>query len=244
MNSPVSFIPEVVLNDLNESVWLANVETFETLVLNNVSKTPYHNFVLSASETQEVRSKAYPWVLCHTHVHPHSLSSFSIEDNNQIDKLPLLGHFVYNKLTGENAFFKSQLEELMQDFIGREWDWSRRNCYTLVRDWYLRNFQVYLPHTYLQYEYEYRFDQLWDKFTESLDVFNFSTVSNPNDYRTGDLVLLRIGKTYNPNHIALLIVEDGEPLKLLHHASGRLSGVEVYSQLLKNLTVSVKRYGK
>lgn len=240
---PVSFIPEECLTNKNEAVWLANVETLETLVLENVSKRPYHEFLLSVTGSLEVRSKVYPWVLCHTHVHPHSLSSFSPQDCKQIENLPLLGHFMYHTVTGQYQFRLSEFLETERSYIGREWDWALRNCYTLVRDWYKREKGIYLPPRYLECEKFYQVDPNWDMYQENLPEYGFETV-NPWDYSHGDLVLMTLGRTHNPNHIGILIKEEGEPLKVLHHIGGRPSCIEVYSELLRNLTVSVWHYAK
>jgi NlpC/P60 family len=244
MYNPVSFIPEWVHSDKNESVWLANVEQRLTVSLVNVSKTPYFNFVLSPSATQEIRSLSFPWVLCHTHVDPHSLIGFSVEDNLQISKLPNIGHFVYHKLSGKYSFYLSAELETKAPYLGREWDWSCRNCYTLVQSWYLRELGVKLPNTFLENETVYKTDESWDLYQYNLPLHNFRQLELNEEFKNGDLILMRLGRTFNPNHIGILIREEGEPLKVLHHVSGRPSYIEVYSEILKTITVGVWRHGK
>lgn len=90
------------------------------------------------------------------------------------------------------------------------------DCYTLVRDYYKRNFNIFLP-TNIQRNWEW-----WNK-GENLYLENAKDCSfeEAEDIKKYDVLLMKINSPV-PNHAAIYIGDN----KILHHMSGRFSTVQ------------------
>ena len=120
--------------------------------------------------------------------------------------------------------------------LGRDFSHGVLDCYTLVRDWYAREWNLYLP--------DYPRHDLWweDKNGPSLYEQHFADagfvqVGTP---QRGDVLVMMVGRTYHPNHAAIYLGDDGslvsEPAVALggqgpffiHHLYGRSSTRNIY----------------
>ena len=120
--------------------------------------------------------------------------------------------------------------------LGRDFAHGVLDCYTLVRDWYAREWDLHLP--------DYPRHDLWweDKNGPSLYEQHFAEagfyqVDTP---QRGDALVMMLGRSYHPNHAAIYLGEDGslssEPAAALggsgpffiHHLYGRCSTRAVY----------------
>ena len=98
------------------------------------------------------------------------------------------------------------------------------DCYTLVRDYYKRNFDIYLP-TNIQRDWEW-----WNK-GQNLYVENAKDCSfeEAEDIKKYDILVMKINSPV-PNHAAIYLGEG----KILHHMAGKFSTIQ-------NLTFSLKQ---
>lgn len=114
-------------------------------------------------------------------------------------------------------------------------DWERANCYSLVRDFYRKTYEIELadyacPH------------QWWD---HGLDLYRilapqegFHLVSDhPASWEPGDVIVMAIQSTVG-NHVGVLLPTG----KILHHLVGCLSRTTQYNGLFRNTTVAVYRH--
>lgn len=102
------------------------------------------------------------------------------------------------------------------EYEGRPFIHGLFDCYTLVRDYYKRKFNIFLP-TNIQREWEW-----WNKgenlYLENAKDCSFEEVS---DIKKHDVLLMKINSPV-PNHAAIYI-GDG---KILHHMAGRFSTIQ------------------
>lgn len=148
------------------------------------------------------------------------------KDNSEISKLTLDERFEMNQ---SKVIFvtigtsKNFSEIFIPDRYFEEFDYENRpfihglfDCYTLVRDYYKRNFNIFLP-TNIQRDWEW-----WQK-GENLYLENAKDCSfeEAHEIKKHDVLLMKINSPV-PNHAAIYI-GDG---KILHHMSGRFSTVQ------------------
>lgn len=98
------------------------------------------------------------------------------------------------------------------------------DCYTLIRDYYKRNFDVYLP-TNIQRNWEW-WAQGENLYVDNAKDYSFEEVS---DIQKHDVLIMKIGSSM-PNHGAIYLGEG----KILHHLAGRFSTIQ-------DLTLSYKQ---
>jgi hypothetical protein len=148
------------------------------------------------------------------------------KDNSEIDRLTLeerseMNHskviFVtigssknFSEVFIPNRYFENF------GYEGRPFIHGIFDCYTLVRDYYKRNFNIFLP-TNIQRNWEW-----WNK-GENLYLENAKDCffEEAEDVRKHDILLMKINSPV-PNHAAIYI-GDG---KILHHMSGRFSTIQ------------------
>jgi cell wall-associated NlpC family hydrolase len=126
---------------------------------------------------------------------------------------------------------------VIDDFEGRVFDWETANCYTLVRDFYKRNYDIALA--------DYACPRNW--WLHGLDLYRilapqegFHLVdASPTDWQAGDVVLMAIDSPLGVgNHIGVLL-PDG---RLLHHLVGCLSRATQYGGLFRNNHLAIYRH--
>lgn len=119
--------------------------------------------------------------------------------------------------------------------IGLDFDIEKRNCYTLLRDFYHDNFDIELT------DYPCPTDW-WDKnlnlYWQLAPEEGFSPLHAPHRlWLGGDIVLMAINATVG-NHLAV-VLDNGE---ILHHLVGQRSCVTSYGGMFRNATVAVYRH--
>jgi cell wall-associated NlpC family hydrolase len=115
----------------------------------------------------------------------------------------------------------------MLPLTGRQWNWSKSDCWTLVRDWYVIHGLI-LPDwdrpSVEEFENNPMFDDCWK-------IAGFFELPANAPLITGDALLLNINDT-KPNHVAVF-VGGGE---ILHHLRDHLSRRELYGRWLQRCT--------
>ena len=116
--------------------------------------------------------------------------------------------------------------------VGRNFAHGILDCYTLIKDYYLREQGIELP------EFE-REDEWWNKgqtlYTDNFAAAGFSKIAG--QMQVGDIILMQI-RAPTPNHAAVYI---GDGL-ILHHLANRMSSRDVYDGYFQEVSVMVLRH--
>ena len=180
----------------------------------NIAETPDEHFVLDGEEYAEVEEKGE--VVACIHSHPKTNHLPSAADRVACEKSGL-HWFVVNPQTELWGECKPSGFELA--FVGREFVHGIVDCYTLIRDFYKKEFDILLN------DYNRR-DEWWHK-GENMYLDNFSKEGfkeiDDSDLQYGDLFIMQLESPV-PNHGGIYI---GDNL-VLHHVQGRLSSRDVY----------------
>ena len=114
----------------------------------------------------------------------------------------------------------------VEPYIGRVYSFFEHNCWTLVRDYYLKELNYKLP--MIEFEEDF-YDKGIDYFGDKMEAWGGFEVSTP---QVGDVILFKIMNDIE-NHCGVY-VGDG---KYLHHMKDRLSCIDsIYSRWGKYIT--------
>ena len=133
--------------------------------------------------------------------------------------------------------------------VGRNYFHGLQDCYSLIRDFYSREYGIPLP------DFE-RSDKWWEDANHQplyLDNFGKAGFVEVDTPKRGDVLLCRVGRTEHVNHAVIYLADDAslkseqtEPCigsaLILHHPYGRKSVREVYGQQWIERTVKVLRH--
>lgn len=186
------------------------------------------------------------------HSHPDGTPDLSEYDKVQMDLhgLDWLVVAVSNDIQDGWQFSHQYhtYQEHAPPLLGREYVGGVQDCYTLVRDYYLRELGVFLP------DFP-RVDGWWEDehhtplYDEYFAQAGFMVVD---DLQPHDVIICRVGRTHHANH-ALIYLGDGKlqsentpdcvgDCLILHHPHGRLSTREIYGESWQKRAVMVLRH--
>lgn len=118
---------------------------------------------------------------------------------------------------------------------GRPFLYGKTDCYDLLRQFYIDNFDITLPNYARPKEFWAHGLNLYSDLYRKNGFYSLDC--HPTEYRPGDVILCAISSEV-ANHVGVF-VENGQ---VLHHLLGRLSMVEPYRAILRNTTVAVLRH--
>ena len=180
----------------------------------NLAETPDEHFVLGPEEYAEIEDKGE--IVAVIHSHPKTNHAPSPADRVACEKSGLPWH-VINPNTENWGYCEPSGFEL--PYVGREFVHGIVDCYSLIRDFYQREFEIILN------DYDRR-DQWWNK-GENMYLDNFKKEGfkeiKEDEVKYGDLFIMQLESPV-PNHGGIYI---GDNL-VLHHVQGRLSSRDVY----------------
>ena len=180
----------------------------------NLAATPDEHFVMDPLDYAEAEDQGE--VVAVIHSHPVSNPKPSEADLVACEKTGVPWHII-NPLTEEWGYCEPSGHQL--PYVGRQFAFGVVDCYTLVRDWYAREYGIELR------DYDRR-DKFWEH-GENLYMDNFANEGFSEipvaDVQPGDLILMNVCSLV-PNHAAIYL---GDQL-ILHHVQQRLSSRDVY----------------
>lgn len=189
---------------------IASTGVTQRLILaRNLSEDPERTFDLDPEAWLKVRDDEE--VVGIFHSHPKGTAKPSPADLSMIEATNLPWHIV--GLVGDDYRVVNP-SGYQAPYEGREYVWRIHDCYSLVRDWYKREWGLHLPD----------FDRdpfFWEK-GQSLYEDNYANcgfvklIDQP--LQVGDLLLIQVMSKV-PNHGAIY-VGNGE---IIHHVHNRLS---------------------
>lgn len=159
----------------------------------------------------------------HTHTHGSSEPSDADRAQCEVHGLPW---YVLGVMKEGDEFVFDQVKTIAPSgfempYVGRPYVPGIFDCWTLVLDYYQREFGIQIvggPYTLEDGTPGYT--QFTTRFEETGLV-----VVNDGDYRKGDVIFIDTGRTPDmPDHSAVYVGDD----MILHHCWGRLSRIDVY----------------
>lgn len=143
------------------------------------------------------------------------ISKLTLEERSEMNHSKVIFVTIGSSKNFSEVFIPNRYFENF-DYEGRPFIHGMFDCYTLVRDYYKRNFNIFLP-TNIQRDWEW-----WNK-GENLYLENAKDCSfeEAEDIKKHDVLLMKINSPV-PNHAAIYLGEG----KILHHMSGRFSTVQ------------------
>lgn len=118
-----------------------------------------------------------------------------------------------------------------QTLIGRQWEYGRHDCFTLVRDWFQLQ-GVQLP----DFARPDDLETCESIFLQQAEAIGFQQVELSNK-RPGDVLIMRLG-TATPMHAAILLPDQ----QILHQRQDSLSAVEALGRYYVSRVAAVFRY--
>ena len=194
----------------------------------NIAATPDEHFVLDP--TDYAAAEDLGEVVAVVHSHPITQPEPSVADQIGCNNsgLPWL---IVNPKT--EAWGGCEPKEFELPYVGREFVFGMVDCYSLVRDWYGKEFGLQLS------DYERR-DLFWER-GENLYLDNFRRERfhkiSFDELQYGDALLMQLGSNL-PNHAAIYIGDQ----QILHHIQGRLSSRDVLGSYYTKNTAMVLRH--
>lgn len=180
-------------------------------------------------ETADIEDDGYSIVaVFHSHTNGNPTLTQADLTGMNASKTP----YILLCLPQEEFVYQSPTEEEIP-YKGRFYMSGVQDCYTLVRDYYKREFGIALKDFY-------RNEKWWDNGLNVLNEENFKAAgfySVPvEDVQVGDVFVMQFGKVND--HLAIYVGNS----KILHHCYNRLSCEDVYGGMWQKHTTSIQRY--
>lgn len=218
----MSFDP-TVLNSIFESApktvevcgFCADGEVYS---VENIDENPSKSFDFSNAgclQLEAAKEADLNPVIFHTHIEKED-TQLSPEDIRTAKRLEI-PIYMFNVSTGNSDYYNPS--EIV-DLLGREFKYAHQNCWNLCKDYLdspvLKDAEYYLesPKAYEQ--------KSWNLYLNNLPTY-FNRIPSE-EASDRDLLLFKIGKTYNPNHTAILI--SLERKEILHQVEGLKSRID------------------
>ena len=205
-----------------------NEDKFKCISCKNISEYPTTCFEISSLDFLKVK---YFYKKIHYIYHSHNNQNIEFTEKDikcsENLNLPII---LYNTIYD---FFKIYTPVTVSyDLIGRYFEYKKYDCFTLVRDFYLKNLNADISG---KYENELGTFDIKKAFLDNLINTNLKEVENKNDIHVYDILLLD-GQNKS-SHFAIYLGKD----KILHQPRYSLSKIENYSSFYKNRTDSIFR---
>jgi proteasome lid subunit RPN8/RPN11 len=195
----------------------------------NQAETPDEHFIIDPLDYAAAEDQGE--VIAVVHSHPKSNPAPSQADRVACEKSGLPWHIV-NPLTEQWGYCEPEGFEL--PYVGREFSFGVVDCWTLVRDFYQREYGIALHDYDRRYGFWLRGDNM---YVDNLPNEGFRPIP-VEQVQPGDLILMQLASPL-PNHAAIYL---GDQL-ILHHIQCRLSSRDVYGRgYYANNTVSGYRH--
>ena len=190
----------------------------------NSSEEPRSQFLIGALEYARCADQGEVIGVWHTHTNGNNSPSEADYAGCENSNLPW--YLLSTRRNDDGVFtfqplicFEPQGREI--PYVGRPYAFGALDCWSLVRDYYKREFQIQLGdyprhHEFWLKEETNFFENSW-KDEDLVDV----TGTIP---QVGDIFFIQTDRSGNPNHVAVFIGDD----KILHHCHGRLSRRDVF----------------
>jgi proteasome lid subunit RPN8/RPN11 len=194
----------------------------------NIAATPDEHFILDPTDYAAAEDQGE--IMAVVHSHPTTQPTPSPADRLSCNATGLPWIIVNPKI---EAWGGCEPEHFELPYVGREFVFGVVDCYSLVRDWYAREWNLELA------DFSRR-DQFWER-GENLYVDNYASQGfrriDFTELAYGDSLLMQLGSPL-PNHAAIYLGDQ----QILHHIQGRLSSRDVLGGYYVKNTAMVLRH--
>lgn len=203
----------------NEACGFVIVKDGETFIIPaaNIARDPKQDFEISAEAERAAEAKGTIYAIYHSH--PDAECGLTDTDLRNSEATG----YRYVCVGYPQLGFAMHTPGLIDlPYVGRQFNHGLVDCYTLIRDYYIRELGIKFPNYY-------RKDDWWEK-GENLYVDNFvkNGFAVVDDLKKHDLILFAI-RSRVCNHAGVFV---GDGL-MLHHLYGRLSCHEAISRFTR-----------
>ena len=189
---------------------------------NNQAEKPNEHFILDPDDYISVENKGEITAIIHSH--PRTLHHPSQADLVGCERSGVPWYIVQPK-TEMWGYCEPNGYEL--PYVGRPFAYGLIDCYSLVRDYYQREFGISLTDYHRKEQWWYKGENLYkDLFPK--EGFHVVQVA---EAKKGDLFLMQLDANVC-NHAAIYL--GGQ--RVLHHVQGRLSSNDLYGSYYQKMT--------
>lgn len=169
-----------------------NKDTIKTFPCKNVSTEPQEEFEVDMDEYFEATRQGVIVGIYHS---GRDLA-FSESDIHHADEWPLPLHLYSLK---ENTFKTYTPKTYGGDYLGRTFIWGHHDCYTLVKDYYRREYNLYLN--------DYDCDETYESsgkrdIIQNIEKEGFEKLKDISNIKAGDVLVFY---TFGEYHIAIYL---------------------------------------
>lgn len=209
----------------------------------NIARNPIETFYINPEHY--IKTKKEEVLLGIYHSHPTTTKSFSIADERVAEYLNLTSYLY----VAEN----DKLEVFVPDgtippLEGREFIWGIMDCWMLVSDYLKINLNIDVRDYHIKRIcsedvdvgnlFSVGFSEEKDLFFDKNDQYQFVKVDkNLDNLKVHDVLLMKLGKVQNPNHIAVYVGDN----MIFHHVHLRVSQKTFFGSYWKNCVDSIWR---
>ena len=193
----------------------------ETIPCRNIASDPENFFMADHEDVSKARERGEIVAVWHTHVERSNVPSEADKAACEASAIPFLIYSIskgdYFHLSDAYVLHPTGVEA---DYLGRPYVEGVFDCYSLLRDYYRREFGIHLndyPRT------ESGGVKGFTKFIERYESEGFHIVSD-GSYKPGDVFFMQVMNDSCPNHIGIYL---GDEI-MMHHCHNRLSKRDVY----------------
>lgn len=192
----------------------------------NYSANPANQFLMRSEDVKRIANDGEILGVWHTHVNQSPKPSMSDISSCEATCVPWFIISAYGK--DPESLSYSDIETLTPsgveiEYVGRPYVFGSMDCWTLVRDYYRREFGVVIgDYPRIHDFWKSGFDFFGDK--ENWEKEGLYRIENASQMKNGDLIFFSTDGSGKPNHAAIYVGDD----QILHHVTGRLSRREVF----------------
>ena len=173
----------------------------------NVAVDKKENFKICPKDYVKATLQGDIFAIVHSHINGKCRPSKFDKDQSNYLQIP---YYIYT--IPENEKCEYTPEYVKTPLLGRVYEFGKQDCWTLVRDYYIQEFNIKLP----MLEFEEKFYHKGINYFEDLiEPWGGVVVKEP---KKGDIIYFEIMNDI-PNHCGIYLDND----KFIHHQSSRLS---------------------
>ena len=210
-----------------------NNKNLEIFKCKNIALDQENNFSINPEDYLKASLSGKIIAFYHSHCSEKNPNSFSILDklNSIHHKLPIILYYIP---TNEFKIFNSS--KLDCEYIGRPFEFNVSDCFTLVRNFYEKEYNILLPDILRNDKWE-KEDQ--NRIINNIEKYGFSLIKD-DALEFGDIILIYNTKRIAPSHFMIYLNNN----QVLHHRFQGYSTIEHFGEEYRKQTYGVARYNK